>query len=89
MTEPKAFIYCMVMDCKENDVLFHQQNLLIKKINEDRYIIHSKLLLTGKAIDFIFYEMKILLNHAKGESVDINYIYDRTRVTQNRKLYGV
>ena len=89
MTEPKAFIYCMVLDCKENDVLFYRQNLLIKKAVMDRYIIHSKLLLIGKVIDFIFYEMKTLLNHARGERVDTIYIYDRARVTPNKGLYGV
>ena len=87
MTKLKAFIYCRVLDCKRKDVLYYQQEVLTKKAIEDGNVICSRMLVTGKAFNFNFYEMRMLLNHIRGERVDVIYIYDNTRITPVKELY--
>ena len=85
MTELKAFIYCRVLDCRKTDILFYQQEVLTKKAIEDGNVIRSRMLVIWKA--FNFYEMRMLLNHIRGERVDVIYIYDKTRITPDKELY--
>ena len=87
MTKLKAFIYCRVLDRKERDILLYQQEVLVRKAIEDGSIIRSRMLVTRKAFNFNSYEMKILLNHIRGERIDVIYIYDKTRITPDKELY--
>lgn len=85
MTKLKACIYFRLLDCKRKYVLYFQQEVLTKKVIEDGNVIRSRMLVTRKI--FNFYELRVLLNHIRGERVNVIYIYDKTRITPDKELY--